>query len=155
MTEKLEHNIDILLNIIQEIIDDMCEKPVLIPKINEITNIVDCDFEENIDKKSLLELLAKTIEYSLNTHSKYLFNSLSRHPTVNTILATLITTITNNDMYKFETSPVMTIIENIIRIWILEIFNLNEENGDILFNSGGTINNILSISPLLKISIKL
>jgi glutamate decarboxylase len=141
----LEGNVKILLTIIKEIVDDLKSKPVIIGNMADIKDFVECDFEDNIDSKSLEELFANVIEYCVNTHSNYFFQSLLRHPTTETILANIITIIMNNNMNCNEVSPIMSVIENIIKQWIFELFEFNEETGDILFNSNETISNILAI----------
>lgn len=91
----------------------------------------------------MIILLQKIIKYSVKTQHLMFFNQLFKGSNRYNVISDLIVSLLNTSMYTYEMAPVFTLMEEYMGNRIKKLFHFTE--GDILFNPGGSLSNILAI----------
>jgi hypothetical protein len=93
----------------------------------------------------LLEFLTTFIKHSVNTNSRFFMNQLYSSSSPMTNLADLITTVMNNNMNSYEESPVLTIIQKLIKRELISKIKYSNSESEVIFNQGDHMSNILAM----------
>lgn len=114
---------------------------------NELAKLFDMSLkaESDTDEK-LLELVRKTIRYSVKTGHPYFVNQLFSCVDPYALIGQWLTDALNPSVYTYEVSPVFILMEELVLREMRSIIGWENGNGDGLFSPGGSISNGYGIS---------
>lgn len=114
---------------------------------NELAKLFDMSIKSYADTdETLLELLRKTIRYSVKTGHPYFVNQLYSCVDVYGLVGQWLTDALNPSVYTYEVSPVFILMEETVLRQMRSIVGWENGNGDGLFSPGGSISNGYGIS---------
>lgn len=129
----------------------------------ELAKLFDMSLKSGADNDdTLLELLRKTIHYSVKTGHPYFVNQLYSCVDAYGLVGQWLTDALNPSVYTYEVSPVFILMEETVLRQMRSIIGWENGNGDGLFSPGGSISNGYGIScarykftPDVKVKINL
>lgn len=114
---------------------------------NELAKLFDMSLKDESDSdEKLLDLLRKTIRYSVKTGHPYFVNQLFSCVDPYALAGQWLTDALNPSVYTYEVSPVFILMEEVVLREMRSIIGWENGNGDGLFSPGGSISNGYGIS---------
>lgn len=114
---------------------------------NELAKLFDMSLKAESDSdEKLLELLRKTVRYSVKTGHPYFVNQLFSCVDPYALAGQWLTDALNPSVYTYEVSPVFILMEEVVLREMRSIVGWENGNGDGLFSPGGSISNGYGIS---------
>lgn len=114
---------------------------------NDLKKLFDMSLKDNGDShEQLLELVRKTIRYSVKTGHPYFVNQLFSCVDPYGLVGQWLTDALNPSVYTYEVTPVFILMEEIVLREMRSIIGWEYGNGDGLFSPGGSLANGYGIS---------
>lgn len=114
---------------------------------SELAKVFDMSLKAQGDTDdTLLDLLRKTIHYSVKTGHPYFVNQLYSCVDAYGLVGQWLTDALNPSVYTYEVSPVFILMEETVMRQMRSIVGWEHGNGDGLFSPGGSISNGYGIS---------
>lgn len=107
---------------------------------NELAQLFDMSLKRDADTdETLLELLRKTIRYSVKTGHPYFVNQLYSSVDAYGLAGQWLTDALNSSVNTYEVTPVLILMEETVLRQMRSIIGWENGNGDGLFSPGGSI----------------
>lgn len=114
---------------------------------NELAKLFDMSLKAQSDSdEKLLDLLRKTIKYSVKTGHPYFVNQLFSCVDPYALIGQWLTDSLNPSVYTYEVSPVFVLMEEVVLREMRTFIGWENGRGDGLFSPGGSIANGYGIS---------
>lgn len=114
---------------------------------SELAKLFDMSLKgESDSNEQLLELVRKTIRYSVKTGHPYFVNQLFSCVDPYALVGQWLTDALNPSVYTYEVSPVFILMEEVVLREMRSIIGWENGHGDGLFSPGGSISNGYGIS---------
>ncbi len=98
--------------------------------------------EKGYDSQHVLDLIEKSLNYSVNTSHPLFMNQLYGGTNLISILGDIFASILNTSMYTYEVAPLMTLIEKECIKKLGGLIGYQSSTFDGTFTAGGSISNI-------------
>jgi len=144
---RTSHILDTINNIVQRhklIPDkyDVSNKVVEFEHPSDLFNILSLNIgAEATDDKTLEEISETIVKYSVKTCHPYFYNQLYHGADEYGLAGSWLSDALNTNIHTFEVAPAFIAIEHHLLGYIRELFGWEKDQGDGIFNPGGSLSN--------------